>query len=76
MRSAKVKLMVRDLGYIKLEIDLLYCLSSGFKMINIRKGMLLASAECALRYGCRLTVEPSILQQGVRLRALRNTQLC
>lgn len=42
-RSAKVQLVVRDLGYTKLEIDLLlYCMGSGFKMIKICKGTLLA----------------------------------
>lgn len=37
------------------------CLGSGFKMMKIRKGTLLASAEWMLRYGCSLTVKLSIL---------------
>lgn len=77
VRTAKVELVVRDLGYIQLESDLLYCLSSGFKMISkIHKGTLLARAKRALRYGCGLTVGPSILQQCVRLQAVRNARPC
>lgn len=74
--SAEIKLVVKDFGYTKLESDLLYCLSSGFKAMEICTDMLLASAERALQYGCSLSVEPSILQQQARLQAVRNSQLC
>lgn len=62
-------------GYLEIYL-LLYYLNSGFKVIKMCKNMLLASAECTLRYGCSLTAGPSILQQCVRLQAVRNTQLC
>ena len=67
---------MRDFGYIKLVINLLYCSVSGFELMEICKGMILASAECALQYGVSLTVEASVLQQCVRLQPVRNTQLC
>ena len=75
-RLAEVKLVVRDVGCTNLEIDLLCCLGSGFKMIKLCKATLVASAECALRHGGGLAVEPCILQQCVRLQSVRNTQLC
>lgn len=52
------------------------CLGSGFKLMKICKGTLLASAEWMLLYGCSLIVKLSILQQSLRLQAVRNAHLC
>lgn len=58
------------------EISLPNCLGSGFKLMKICKGTLLASAEWMLLYGCSLIVKLSILQQSLRLQAVRNAHLC
>lgn len=48
----QVKLVVRDLGYTNLEINLLYWLSSGFRMIKIDKGSSLQVLNVAAELQC------------------------
>lgn len=75
-RSASSKAGGKGFGERNLERNLLCCLGSGSKMIEIYRGMFFAAATYVLQYSCSITIEPSILQQCLRLRAVSNTWLC